>query len=304
MWQNIRPIIGLLFLVATAILQMMASDALARTVTDQLGRRVTLPHRPERLVSLAPSITEIIFAIGQEHRLKGVTRFSDYPEAAALLPTVGSYTRPDLERIVALNPDLCIAIKDGNPKHVIDRLVSLNIPVYAVDPRNLEKVMSTILDIGSLLDAPENAGVLVESMRLRVQRIKGLVENARSRPRVFFQIGISPIVSIGSDSFIHELIVLAGGENVAAGDITYPRFSREQVLSLSPEVFFITSMARDAVFENVKADWSRWPNMPAVRDQRLHLVDSNVFDRPSPRLVEALELLVRLIHPELFEEDR
>jgi iron complex transport system substrate-binding protein len=286
------------------VLPITASGGAVRTVTDQLGRRVTLPHHPRRLVSLAPNITEIIFAIGQEQRLKGVTRFSDYPTAAAMLPTVGSYTHPELERIVALNPDLCIATKDGNPKRIIDRLVSLNIPVYAVDPRNLDSVMSTILDIGTLLDAPESAGALVESMRLRVERIERLVENARSRPRVFFQIGISPIVSIGSDSFIHELIVLAGGENVAAGDTAYPRFSREQVLSLAPEVFIITSMARDAVFEKVKADWRRWPDMPAVRDQRLHLVDSNVFDRPSPRLVEALELLVRLIHPELFEEDR
>lgn len=304
MWRNMRPIIGLWFLMTALILQMMASGAIAKTVTDQLGRRITLPHHPRRLVSLAPNITEIIFAIGQEHRLKGVTRFSDYPAAAAMLPTVGSYTQPDLERIVALNPDLCIATKDGNPKRIIDRLVSLNIPVYAVDPRNLDKVMSTILDIGTLLDASESAGALVESMRLRVQLMKRLVANARSRPRVFFQIGISPIVSVGSDSFIHELIVLAGGENIAAGDIAYPRFSREQVLSLSPEVFIITSMARDAVFEKVKTDWSRWPNMPAIRDQRLHLVDSNLFDRPSPRLVEALELLVRLIHPELFEEGR
>lgn len=304
MWRNMRPIIGLWFLMTALILQMMTSGAIAKTVTDQLGRRITLPHHPRRLVSLAPNITEIIFAIGQEHRLKGVTRFSDYPAAAAMLPTVGSYTQPDLERIVALNPDLCIATKDGNPKRIIDRLVSLNIPVYAVDPRNLDKVMSTILDIGTLLDASESAGALVESMRLRVQLMKRLVANARSRPRVFFQIGISPIVSVGSDSFIHELIVLAGGENIAAGDIAYPRFSREQVLSLSPEVFIITSMARDAVFEKVKTDWSRWPNMPAIRDQRLHLVDSNLFDRPSPRLVEALELLVRLIHPELFEEGR
>ena len=304
MWRNSRPIIWLLILMTSLIIQMMAFHAIAKTVTDQLGRRVTLPYPPQRLVSLAPSITEIIFAIGQEHRLKGVTRFSDYPDAAAMIPKVGSYTRPDLERIVALNPDLCIATKDGNPKRVIDRLVSLNIPVYAVDPRNLDKVMSTILEIGTLLDASEDSGALVDSMRLRVQRIKRLVENARSRPRVFFQIGISPIVSIGSDSFIHELIVLAGGINVTAGDIAYPRFSREQVLSLSPEVFIISSMARDAVFNKVKADWRRWPNMPAARDQRIHLVDSNVFDRPSPRLVEALELLVRLIHPELFEEDR
>jgi len=304
MQRNIRHIIWRWLLMAAIFISTTTVPSSAKTVSDQLGRRVSLPDTPQRIVSLAPSITEIIFAIGEQQRLKGVTRFSDYPGAAAKLPKVGSYTQPDLERIVALNPDLCIAIKDGNPKHVIDRLQSLNIPVYAVDPRNLNRVMQTILDIGSLLGASESASALVESMRLRVERIKAVIKRARLQPRVFFQIGISPIVSIGSDSFIHELIGLAGGKNAAAGAIAYPRLSREQVLALSPEIFIITSMARGAVFEKVKADWNRWPNIPAVRDQRIYLVDSNLFDRPSPRLVEALEMLAKLIHPELFEEDR
>jgi iron complex transport system substrate-binding protein len=302
--QNIRQIIWNVLVITAFIIQAIASPAIAKTLTDQLGHRVTLPHTPQRIISLAPSITEIIFAVGQEHRLRGVSRFSDYPLAAAMLPKVGSYTQPDLERIVALNPDLCIATKDGNPKRVIDRLRSLNIPVYAVDPRNLDTVMSTILDIGTLLDASERAKALVESMRQKVETIKSVIKKARSQPLVFFQIGISPIVSIGTDSFINELIVLAGGKNVAAGDIAYPRFSREQVLAFSPEVIIITSMARDVFFEKVKADWNRWPNIPAVRNQRIHLVDSNVFDRPSPRLVAALEVLAKLIHPELFRKDQ
>jgi iron complex transport system substrate-binding protein len=164
--------------------------------------------------------------------------------------------------------------------------------------------MSTILDIGTILDASDKAKTLVANMHSRVETIKSVIKEARSQPRVFFQIGISPIVAIGTDSFINELIVIAGGINAAAGDITYPRFSREQVLALSPDVFIITSMARDAVFEKVKAEWNQWPNMPAVHNQRIHLVDSNVFDRPSPRLVEALEILAELIHPELFRKDQ
>ena len=118
----------------------------------------------------------------------------------------------------------------------------------------------------------------------------------------FFQIGLSPIVSVGTGTFIHELIVLAGGKNLSEGPVQYPRFSREQVLALSPEVFVITSMARGASFESVKKEWSQWPDLPAVRNNRILLVDSNLFDRPSPRLVDALELLLKLIHPELFRE--
>jgi iron complex transport system substrate-binding protein len=267
-----------------------------------LERNITVPDTPQRVVALAPSITEIIYALGQEHLLKGVTLYSDYPPEAARLPKVGSYVQLNLEKIVALTPDLCIAIKDGNPREVANRLESLNIPVYAVNPRNLETVMTTILEIGNLLNATQQADILVQRMRSRVHNVKSLVEQAGYRPRVFYQIGISPIVSVGTDTFMHELIVLAGGKNLAQGPVAYPRFSREQVLALSPEIFIITSMARQAVFEQVKAEWSRWPHMPAVRDHRIFLEDSNFFDRPTPRLVDGLELLVKLIHPELFNE--
>ncbi len=276
----------------------------ARLVTDQLGRQIRLPDDPQRVVALAPSITEIMYALGQEHRLKGVTLFSDYPNAAQHLPTVGSYVHLDLEKIVALRPDLCIAIKDGNPKEVIDRLEALKIPVYAVDPKNLDSVMQTLQEIGQLFGADDRAEFLVRNMKSRIWLIKSRIAKTNTRPRVFFQIGISPIVSVGSDTFIHEIIVLAGGKNLAQGRVPYPRFSREQVLGLSPEIFIITSMARRGAIERAKAEWSRWPQLDAVRSGRIHLVDSNLFDRPSPRLVEALELMARLIHPELFEAEK
>jgi len=276
----------------------------AKTVTDQLGRQVRVPDKPKRVISLAPSITEIIFGIEQSHRLKGVTTYSDFPPDAEKLPKVGSYVHLDLEKIVALKPDLCIAIKDGNPRVIAQRLEALKIPVYAVDPNNLDTVMKTVLEIGGLLDAKEQANRLVKSMQLRVQKGKSLVATTTQRPRVFFQIGVSPIVSVGTGTFIHELIVIAGGINLAAGPVPYPRFSREQVLALSPEIIIITSMTRGAIFEEVKAEWEKWPNMPAVRNQRIFIEDSNFFDRPTPRLVDGLELLIRLIHPELVEKNQ
>lgn len=294
--------ITIFILAATSFIVFVCTPSHARTVTDGMGRTVTVPDEPRRIVSLAPNITEIIFALGQEHRLMGATRYSDFPPEAKTLPKVGSYVHLDLEKIVALKPDLCIAIKDGNPVAVAKRLESLKIPVYAVNPRNLETIMQTVLEIGGLINAQKEADLLVKDMDLRIQKVKSLVSNVAHRPRVFFQIGVSPIVSVGTHTFIHGLIVLAGGTNVAQGPISYPRFSREQVLALSPEVIIITSMARAAVFEQVKAEWNKWPDLPAVRDQRIFLEDSNFFDRPTPRLVDGLELLVRLIHPELFKE--
>jgi iron complex transport system substrate-binding protein len=294
--------LAIFMLAATSFIVFVCTPVHAKTVTDQLGRTVTVPDEPQRIVSLAPNITEIIFALGEEDRLMGATRYSDFPSQAKKLPKVGSYVHLDLEKIVALKPDLCIAIKDGNPIAVAKRLESLKIPVYAVNPRNLETIMQTVLEIGGLINAQKEAAFLVQDMDLRIQKVKSLVSNVAHRPRVFFQIGVSPIVSVGTDTFIHGLIVLAGGTNLAQGPISYPRFSREQVLALSPEVIIITSMARAAVFEQVKAEWNKWPDLPAVRDQRIFLEDSNFFDRPTPRLVDGLELLVRLIHPELFEE--
>lgn len=294
----------IILLVSSSLYLTVAVQATAGIVIDQLGRQVNVPDDPQRIVSLAPNITEIIFALGQEHRLKGVTMYSDFPPRAAKLPKVGSYVHLDLERIVALKPDLCIAIRDGNPQAAAQRLESLKIPVYAVDPKNLDTIMETIVEIGKILNADEKTKLLVQDMRSRIQRVKSLVAKTKHRPGVFFQIGISPIVSVGTPTFMNDLIVLAGGTNLAAGPIPYPRFSREQVLALSPEVFIITSMARAEVFEQVKAEWSRWTNLPAVRNQRIFLEDSNFFDRPTPRLVDGLELLVRLIHPELFEENQ
>ena len=272
----------------------------AKILTDQMGRKVTIPDNPLRVVSLAPSITEIIFALEQEDRLAGVTRFSDFPEAAKSLPKVGSYVHLDLEKIVSLKPDLCIGIKDGNPKFVVNRLESLNIPVYAVNPTNLKTVMKTITEIGVFLNAGEKAHSVVRDMKSRIQRVKTKTANVTYRPRVFFQIGIAPIVSVGTDTFAHELIELAGGNNLSKGSIPYPRFSKEQVLSLSPEVFIITSMSRNTIFQRVKKEWSKWPSLPAVRDKRIHLEDSNLFDRPTPRLLDGLEHLAKRIHPELF----
>jgi len=287
-----------------AILPLISSGApsVAKTITDQLGRDIAVPDKPQRVVSLAPSITEIVFALDQGHRLQGVTTYSDFPFEAVKLPKVGSYVHLDLEKIVALKPDLCIAIKDGNPRVIAQRLESLKIPVYAVDPNNLETIMKTVLEIGTLLNAKDRANQLVQNMDLRIQKVKSLVAKTTHRPRVFLQIGVSPIVSAGTRTFIHELIVMAGGINLAAGPIPYPRFSREKVLALSPEIIIITSMARSAVFEKVKAEWEKWPNMPAVRNQRIYVENSNFFDRPTPRLLDGLELLIRLIHPELVEK--
>ena len=271
-----------------------------KTVTDQLGRKVIIPDNPKRIIALAPNIAEIIFAIEQGHRLVGATQFSNYPEDAKALPRVGSYVHLDIEKIIALKPDLCIATKDGNPIEVIQMLEALDVPIYAVNPRNLTTVMATLAEMGALLNAQDIAQQVVINMKGRIDTVVATVSRTNSRPRVFYQIGISPIVSAGTQTCIHELIEMAGGDNIAKGPASYPRFSYEQILGLSPDIIIITSMARGTVFEKVKTQWMQWEDIPAIKNNRISLANSDILDRPTPRLVEGLEMLARIIHPELF----
>ncbi len=287
-----------------SLLVFFTPFAFAKTATDQFCGQVSIPDHPQRIVSLAPNITEIMFALGLSDRLVGATQYSDYPQAAKALPKVGSYVHLDVEKIVSLRPDLCIAVKDGNPIAAVTKLESVGVPVYAVDPRNLNAVMDTLRELGRLLDADEAAEREAGAMADRIERVKQRIACADHKPGVFFQIGISPIVSVGTPTFIHDLIVMAGGTNLAQGKTPYPRYSKEQVLGLWPDVMIISTMARDKVFDQVKAEWQQWGSLPAVKNDRIHLVDSNIFDRASPRLVQGLELLARLLHPQCFETEQ
>lgn len=277
---------------------MTAASAQGQEIVDLVGRRVQVPDDPRRIVTLAPGLTEMVYAIGQQWRLKGVSRFSDYPPAAEALPKVGSYIHPDLEKIVALKPDLCLAVKDGNPKEAVLRLEALGIPVYAVNPKSLEEVMETLLALGRLFHAEAQAEEAVASMRQRIEAVVERVSAVEERPRVFFQIGLSPIVSVGSQTFAHELVTLAGGLNVMEGPTSYPRLSVEEVMALRPDVIVVSTMSRGCRFQDIEALWRRWKGIPAVAADRIVLVDSDLFDRPSPRLVEGLERLADILHPE------
>jgi iron complex transport system substrate-binding protein len=278
-------------------LAVMSASA-EKTVTDQMNRTVTVPDRPKRVVSLAPSLSEIVCAVGKKELLKGVTRFSDYPAYVKQLPKVGSYIRLDLERILRLKPDLCLSVKDGNPKETILRLESLGIPVYVLNPHDLESVTGAIDEVGSLLGAEKEARKLTAAMLKRIERVRACTKAAKVKPRVFLQIGVSPIVSAGKGSFLNELLELSGAVNVAAaGFSAYPRYSREQVLDLNPDILIITSMARGRSFGEVKKEWESWPGFAASLKKQVYILDSDLLDRPTPRMVDGLELLAALIHP-------
>ena len=296
---NIHIILSL-----TLIFLLHQGTTLAGQVTDQVGRILEVPDNPARVIALAPSITEIIYDLGQEERLVGVTQYSTYPPEAESLPRVGSYVRLDIEKIVALKPDLCFATKDGNPKHIVDKIVSLGIPVYVINPRNLQQIMDTITRLGSLLHSEQAAAGLVSDMAKRIGQVQAHVKKGGHRPRVFFQIDAEPLFSAGTDTFIHELIELAGGINTTAGEVSYPRYSWEDIIGLQPDIVLISSMAGGLAPEYLLNSWKKWNLLSAVKNDRIFVVDAELFDRPTPRLIDGLELIAAIIHPELFNNSK
>jgi len=271
----------------------------AATFKDALGRTVTLKTPPKRIVSMAPSLTEILYYLGLEDRIVGVTQFSYYPPEAAQKPNVGSYINLNAERIVSLNPDLAIGTKDGNKPTTVRLLEQAGISVYIVNPRNIEDVISTIYAIGELCGVGKRAKELSTRLGTRVNRICARTMSLK-RPLVFLQINIKPIMTVNKNTFHHDVIRLAGGDNMARDEpITYPRISIEEVIRRGPDVIIISSMERGGSFERAREDWVKWSSIPAVKERRIHLINSDLLDRPSPRIVKGLETMARLIHPEV-----
>lgn len=285
------------------LILLVPQICMGRPVTDQVGRDVVVPDAPQRVVALAPNVAEIVFLLGRGKVLKGATQYSNHPEGAKLLPRVGSYVRLDVEKIVALKPDLCLAVRDGNPIHSVERIESLGIPVYVVDPRSLEGIMDVVNRLGGLLGAQDRARNIVSDMQKRMDLIRDKLTGKISRPRVFFQIDAAPIISAGTNTFIHELIIKAGGSNLAAGDKSYPRFSWEDIILMQPDIAIIASMAGGYSVADLEGSWRKWPQLKVVKGNRLHVVDADLIDRPTPRLVDGLEEFAAIIHPELFGEN-
>ena len=280
---------------------LLVGPSYSRELIDQLGRKVEVAEPLTRVVSLIPSLTETSFEVGGGDALVGVTRFATFPEAAARLPRVGSYVALDIEKIVKLQPQLCLATKDGNPKAAVERLEALGIPVYVFDPKSLEEVVDTVTRLGEVFGTETQAEALVSGYRERLDRVARQLKGIEEEPRVFFQIDAQPIFSAGSDTFLHQLLIRSGAINLAADRSGYPRYSWEELLVLKPDVVLLASMGGGYSEQELKARWQVWPQIPAVKEQRLYVVDADLFDRPSPRLIDALEHLVSLLHPELAE---
>jgi iron complex transport system substrate-binding protein len=282
-----------------------AAGASAMTMRDMLGHEVTLAAPPSRIVSLVPSVTEVIFALGADDRLVGRTDYCQYPPAARAKTSVGGMVDPSLEAVVALKPDLVIATDEGNREETFQQLARLGIPIYLVHATRLDALLDMIARVGALTGRQAAVGPLTASLRRRVDAVRRAVAPF-PRPRVLYVIWPDPLIVPGRPSLLTELIEAAGGESVTGGEgPAYVRFSLEAAVALAPQVIVLADHASASgnASEAGRPEpdkWRRFSSVPAVRAGRLYSVDLSILHRYGPSVVDGLESLARLIHPEAF----
>lgn len=275
------------------------ANVAARTFVDDAGRKIFIADPPTRIVSLAPSVTEILFAIGAGGQVVGVTSFCDYPPDAQAKPKVGG-AFPNLEVVLSLKPTLVLAPRDFIRPDMVAKLDQLKVALFILEANTIEDVLRHIQTVGRMLGRSEKADSVAADLRRRVAEVRTRTADA-ARPRVFYVLNSDPLMTAGPGSFIHQLIELAGGTNVAAGaPVAYPRLSLEEVIKQDPQVILFPVGDDEGIPEQEQQRWLRWTTLSAVKENRFVRLPSVLLDRPGPRVVDGLERLARQLHPDLF----
>lgn len=290
--------VALLLILASCAIVVQPPDAgPPEPVIDDLGRSVVIEGIPQRIVSLSPANTEILFALGLGARVVGVTEYCDYPPEALDKETVGEFYPPDIEKIVALQPDLILAT-DIHRHDVIPALEERDFTVFALAPQTLDEVLQSIETLGAITGQREQASGLVGGMQSKIDQIQGLTGELENRPRVLYVTWHDPLWTVGNNTWIDDLIEIAGGVNIFAQDFESGTVVEiEAVIARNPEVIIASMWSFDwATNETLLEDTD------ASNNGRVHQVDDNLVQRPTPRLMSALAWFAHFIHPEIFEE--
>ncbi len=264
------------------------------------GRQVFPAAPPQRLVSLAPSVTEILYFLELGRRVVGVTAHCNYPPEVRDKPRIGTYWEFNLEAILALKPDLALGMAhQGEGSNAYQVLKDWGVPLYMAQADTLPELFRQIQAIARLTGAEDAARRKLPGLMARAQRLEDAVQDL-PKPLVFLQIDQDPLITVGRLSIHHDLIQRAGAVNIAGRlDQRYPVFSMEEVLRARPEIILFTGMVGKKVLPARVAFWRHWTMLPAVKNQRFSWVDPDLIDRPGPRLVDGLEVLARFFHPGL-----
>ena len=268
----------------------------ARAFTDELGREVKIAFPPQRIISLAPSVTETLFALGLGDKVVGVTAYCDFPEAAKAKEKVGDTLNPNPERLIALKPDLIVITTSSQLEKLARQLGELNIPVYVTNPRSVAEVVASIRKLGEATGATAEAEKIAAQMQTRISEVETRVA-ALPKPRVLYVLQTAPLITAGRNTFINDLIRLAGGESVTGNEpADYPQLSRETAIARAPEIIVApSSHGTELVKEtDLRRDFAA---TPAIKANRIVWVNPDLVDRPGPRIVDGLKQLAEGLHP-------
>lgn len=265
------------------------------TIKDDAGRDVTIPKPPRRIVSLSSSNTEILFALGLESRVVGVDQYSDYPPSAKSKPTVGDFANPDLEKIVALEPDLIL----GTPIHVKTTLPELDrrgLKTVIIDPKTVSGVLDSIRLVARITGQQKEADAVVSGMQAKIDSVQAAVKGA-TPVRVFYE--ISPdLFTAGPGTFVNDVLKMAGGVNIAASAGTdWPQLNQESLILADPQVILLADQPADVTPKMVAAR-PGWEDVSAVKNKRILAVNDDLTSRPGPRVVDGLEFVAKALHPD------
>jgi iron complex transport system substrate-binding protein len=262
------------------------------TVTDDAGRTVTIAQTPNRIVSLAPSITEDLFALGLGSKIVGDTTYDNYPPAATNITKVGGFSTPSIEKIVALQPDVVFASNLANDT-VLSSLSSYGIPTVILSPTSLAGILNDLTLIGKATSSAENSRTLVANL---TQRMTAFNTTISSHPRVLYLVWWDPPMSAGSDTFEGDIIAHAGGVNVAqvANVSGYGTMSKESIIAFNPSIIIENSAMNSTVVQQVKSD-PALSTVAAIKNSKVYVLDSDVISRPGPRAFDALEQIAGII---------
>ncbi len=266
-----------------------------RKITDDLGREVKIPEKIERAVSLAPNLTEIVFAVGAGERLVGRTSYDNFPPEATTIPTIGDTMNPNIENIIALKPQVVLVSTASQIQTFTNTLDQQNIAYFITNPGDLEGIYKSIQQIGEIFGNGEKAREVVEKLQKRVSEVEAKTKNME-KPKVFLQISREPLYTIGADSFLTDLIERAGGVSVTKNVPTaYPKLSKETALALDPDIIVLSESADNFAPNNAFKD------SKAVKNGKVFKINADIISRPAPRIVDALEQITRDLHPESFK---
>jgi iron complex transport system substrate-binding protein len=272
----------------------------SHSFTDEIGRKIEVPSAVKRIVSLAPNLTEIVFALGEGDHLAGDTDFCDYPAEALEKPRVGGPINPNLEQVVALAPDLVLATKAINRRETVEALARIGLPVYVTDPRSVEGMIASVELIGNVLHAEKTSAPLAEDLRERLSKLDRRIAGTVPR-RVLFVVWTDPLISIGRGTFIADALRHAGASSVVDASAEWPRVNLEEIVRLQPEALVFASARSGDAQHDIDTLRARpgWRSLEALRRGNIVIV-SDAINRPAPRMVDAVEQLARAFHPDSF----